>query len=160
MTIKGTVVKIFQIVGCMVTIKAERHKIARILRIIAKVIGILVAVFFLVLLIADAEATIRSQGFKGITSEWLFIIIPLVIALAAFIIAWIRELLGGILLLVAYLLLSFGPSVHSIFYSEEPSFYDGMFYFAAPFLVSGVFFIIASLIDKSESSLKREDITS
>ena len=142
-----------------ITLKAGRPRASRILRIIARVIGIIVAVFFIIMLIGDVEIAIKSQGFEGITSEWLFIIIPLIIALAAFIIAWRREFLGGILLLAAYLLLSFSPSLHSLFYREEPRFYFGMFYFAAPFLVCGVLFIIAARLAKSGSKLERENTT-
>ncbi|MBN1161219.1 MAG: hypothetical protein JXA17_04670 [Dehalococcoidales bacterium] len=144
------VVKIFQMVDGTATIKEGRPRAARILRIIARVIGIIVAVFFLVMLIGNIESAITSQGFDGITAEWLFIIIPLIIAVGAFIYAWWNEFLGGILLLVGYLLLSFSPSVHSLFYKEEPQFYIGMFYFAAPFLVAGVLFIIASLLDRGK----------
>lgn len=151
------VVKIFQMADSTVTIKAGRPRAARVLRIIARVIGIIVAVFFLVMLIGDVEIAVRSQGFEGITSEWLFIIIPLIVSLAAFVYAWWREFTGGIFLLAGYLLLSFSPSVHSIFYKEEPQFYFGMFYFAVPFLVAGVLFIIASLLDRSGAGLKRED---
>ena len=133
------------------TLKAGKYRAARILRIIARVIGIIVAVFFLVMLIGDIEMAISSQGFGGFTSEWLFIIVPLIIALGAFIYAWWRELLGGILLLVGYLLLSFSPSVHSLVYKAEPQFYAGMFYFALPFLVAGVLFIIASRLDKGQT---------
>lgn len=136
-------------VDSTVTLKAGRYRAARILRIIARVIGVIVAVFFLAMLIGDVEIAIKSQGFEGITSEWLFIIIPLILALAAFGLAWRWELLGGILLLVIYLILSFSPSLHSVFYHNEPRFYYGMFYFAAPFLVCGVLFIITARLAKS-----------
>ena len=129
--------------------KAGRPRAARILRIIAKVIGIIVAVFFLVMVFGNVESIITSEG--------LFIVIPLVITIGAFVYAWWRELLGGFLLLVGYLLLSFSPSIHSFFYKPEPGFYDGMFYFAAPFLVAGILFIIASRLDRSGADLKRED---
>jgi uncharacterized membrane protein HdeD (DUF308 family) len=149
LTIQHKVAKIFHIMDGTATLKSGRPRAARILRIIAKVIGILVAVFFLVMVFGNVESIITSEG--------LFIIIPLVIAIGAFVYAWWRELLGGFLLLVGYLLLSFSPSIHSFFYKPEPGFYDGMFYFAAPFLVSGVLFIIASYLDKSEANLKREE---
>jgi hypothetical protein len=157
LTIQHKVVKIFHIMDGTAALKSGRPRTARILRIIARVIGILVAVFFLIMLIGDVEIAIREQGFEGITSEWLFIIVPLIISLAAFVYAWWREFLGGILLLVGYLLLSFSPSVHSFFYKPEPTFYDGMFYFAMPFLIAGVLFIVASLLDRGEMDLKRED---
>jgi hypothetical protein len=157
LTIGLKVVKIFQTMDSTAALKTGHPRAARILRIIARVIGIIVAAFFLVMLIGNIESAITSQGFEGITAEWLFIIIPLIIALGAFVYAWWREFPGGILLLVGYLLLSFSPSVHSIFYGEKPQFYFGMFYFAVPFLIAGVLFIIASRLDMSGTDLKRED---
>jgi hypothetical protein len=123
-----------------------KKKTAGILRIIAKVIGTLVLVFFLVMLVSDAEASYESEILNGITQEYLFILIPVIIGLAAFIVAWWRELLGGILLIVAYLILSFAPSVHSIYYGSGFRFYLGMFLYSLPFLVTGILFITARLL--------------
>ena len=131
--------------------RIDRPRVARILRIVAKVIGIVVAVFFLMMLIGDAEMAITSDTFTGITAEWLFILIPVIIALAAFGIAWRRELLGGILLIPAYLILSFSPAVHSIFYNPEFRIVGGMFLFALPFLVAAVLFIAAAWLSRQNS---------
>ena len=79
--------------------------------------------------------------------------------LGAFVIAWKQELLGGILMLVAYLVLSFSLSVHSLFYEKEPSFHFRIFYLASPFLVSGILFIIAARLTRSVLKLERKDIT-
>jgi hypothetical protein len=131
--------------------RIDHLRVARILRIIAKVIGIIVAVFFLVMLIGDAEKAITSDTFTGITPEWLFIFIPVLIALAAFFVAWRWELLGGILLILAYLILSFSPAVHSIFYRPEFRIAGSMFLFALPFLVAGVLFIAATWLSARNS---------
>ena len=79
------VVKIFQMADDTVTLKAGRPRAARILRIIAKVIGIIVAVFFLVMVFGNVESIITSEG--------LFIVIPLVITIGAFVYAFAA---GGI----------------------------------------------------------------
>ena len=126
-----------------------RQRLANVLRIIARLIGVIVLVFFLSLLIGDAVQSIQDEGFQGISAESLFILLPLILALAAFILSWWQEFIGGISLVLAYLLLSFAPSVHSIFYGEEePRFYIGMFLFALPFLVVGLLFIITSRLSK------------
>jgi hypothetical protein len=100
------------------------------------------------MLIGDGVQSVQEKGFQGITVEWFYVLVPVVIALATFIVAWWRELLGGILLVVAYLVLSFAPSVHSFYYGEGPHFYSGMFFFAAPFLVCGILFIIAARLSQ------------
>jgi uncharacterized membrane protein HdeD (DUF308 family) len=82
----------------------------------------------------------------------LYVVVPVLFALAAFILSWWREFIGGILLVAAYLLLSFSPSVHSLSYGEKPEFYVFMFLFALPFLVCGVLFIIAARLSKRASN--------
>ena len=92
-----------------------------------------------------------QEGFHGITIESLYVLIPMIIVLAAFIVSWWREFIGGISLVATYLILSFAPSVHSLSYGEGPHFYIGMFFFAAPLLVSGVLFIMAARLSRRVS---------
>jgi hypothetical protein len=119
-----------------------KQRTAGILGIIAKTIGALVLAFFLTIVIGEIVMSCNSSVSQGATWESLFILVPIIIALAAYIIAWWRELLGGILLIVSYLVLSFSPSVHSIFYGTGFSFFSGMFLYALPFLVAGVLFLL------------------
>lgn len=128
-----------------------KGKTAGILRIIAKVIGALILVFFLVMLISDAEASYKSEVLNGITQEYLFILIPVVIALVAYIIAWWREMLGGMFLILAYLIISFSPSIHAAYYGSGFNIYPGMFLYSLPFLVTGVLFITAALLKPRKS---------
>ncbi|MFH1646533.1 MAG: hypothetical protein ABID71_02420, partial [Chloroflexota bacterium] len=69
--------------------------------------------------------------------------VPILLAVAALIVAWWRERVGGILLIVTYLVLSLAPSVHSIYYGEGFQFYAGMWFFALPFLVAAILFLAA-----------------
>jgi hypothetical protein len=128
-----------------------KGKTAGILRIIAKVIGALILVFFLVMLIGDAEASYKSEVLNGITQEYLFILIPVIVALAAYIIAWWHELLGGMLLVLAYLIISFSPSVHAIYYASGFNIYPGMFLYSLPFLFTGILFVTAALLTPRKS---------
>ena len=121
----------------------RRLRRARGFRLTARIIGIFVAVFFLAMLIGEGVASMREEGFRGITTESLYALVPLLLAVAAFIVAWWRERVGGILLIVAYMVLSLAPSVHSIYFGKGFQFYAGMWFFALPFLVAGIFFIIA-----------------
>ncbi|MGD1119401.1 MAG: hypothetical protein ABR886_07930 [Dehalococcoidales bacterium] len=125
---------------------------AKILRIIARVIGIVVMMFFLALLIGDGVQSIHNEGFHGISAESLYVLVPSIIALAAFIVTWWREFTGGVLMVTAYLILSLAPSVHSVGYDDHPRFYTSLFFFALPFLVCGVLFIIASRLGKKAAN--------
>jgi hypothetical protein len=121
----------------------RRIRTAKVFRIIARIIGIMVLVFFLAMLIGDAVQAINSEGYTGINREALFVIVPVIVALAAVVVSWRYELTGGILLVFTYLLLSFSPSVHSVYYNHEFQMFFGMFVFAAPFFLAGILFIIA-----------------
>ena len=132
--------------------ETNQKRLAKVLRIIARVIGVIITVFFLAMLIGEGVQSIEEEGFSGITAESLYILVPVIIALAALIISWWREFIGGVLLVLAYLLLSFAPSVHSLFYGEEPQFYIGMFFFVLPFLAAGVLFIVASRLSRRSSN--------
>jgi hypothetical protein len=127
---------------------ADEKKAAAILRFIARFIGVIVLVFFLSMLIGDFVQSIHDQGFNSISAESLFILLPVILALIAFIISWWQEFIGGMSLVLAYLLLSFSPSVHSIYYETEAHFYIGMFFFALPFLIAGLLFMVASRLSK------------
>jgi len=131
---------------------AGQRKLTTVLRSIARIIGVIALVFFLLMLIGDGVQTIQDEGFSGISAESFFILLPVIVALAAFVISWWQEFIGGISLVLAYLLLSFSPSVHSIYYGDEPRFYIGMFFFALPILVSGVLFIVASRLSRQSSN--------
>jgi hypothetical protein len=123
---KGTIVK--------------QKKAADVLRIVARVFGGIIIVFFLILIFGEGAQ-------DGISVESLFVLIPIIIAAAAFIVAWWRELLGGILMLAAYLFLSISPSVHSLIIKESLHFYTGIFIYGLPLLISGILYIMTFWLD-------------
>ncbi len=115
------------------------------LRWAARIIGLVAVVFILLILAGESISTWNDSGII-FTFESLYIFLPSAILLTAYILSWWKERLGGILLVAGYLLLSLSPSVHSIFYGGEGfTFFAAMFFFAAPFLISGVLFILASV---------------
>jgi hypothetical protein len=130
--------------------KTNQQRMARILRIIARVFGIFIMVFVLAMVIGEGVQSIHDEGFHGISVESLYVLVPVIIALAAFIVTWWREFTGGVLMVAAYLILSFAPSIYSINYENPPRFIIGMFFFALPILMCGVLFIIASRLAKAK----------
>jgi uncharacterized membrane protein len=136
----------------VITNGTSEKRAATVLRFIARIIGVIILVFFLSMLIGDFVQSIHDDGFNSISAESLFILLPVILALIAFLIAWWQEFIGGMSLVLAYLLLSFSPSVHSIYYGTEAHFYIGMFFFALPFLIAGILFIVASRLSKRSSN--------
>jgi hypothetical protein len=134
------------------TVETGQRRTVKVLRIIARVLGTIVTVFYLAMIIGDGVQSLRSEGFSGVSLEVLYVLVPVLFALAAFILSWWREFIGGILMVAAYLLLSFSPSIHSLSYGEKPEFYIFMFLFALPFLVCGVLFIIAARLSQRASN--------
>jgi hypothetical protein len=108
--------------------------------------------FLLALLIGDAVATIQDESVPGISAESLYIIIPVIIAFAAYIAAWWREKIGGIVLMAAYVLLSLSPTLHSLVYDEVAQIFPGMWLFVLPYLVAGVLFFVSSQMSRQTST--------
>jgi hypothetical protein len=100
------------------------------------------------MLIGDAVASIQSEGFQGLDPEGLFAVIPVVIALAAFIISWWMERIGSFLLILAYLVLSFSPSIHALFYGWGFNLFID---YTLPFMIAGVLFLIDSRLSSETS---------
>jgi hypothetical protein len=112
---------------------------ATVLRIIARVFGLAVVVFFLTIVFSSGA----QDGFK---LDILYILIPVVLAAAAYIIAWWREMLGGILMLAAYLLIALAPNIQSLIIGKGLQFYTGIFIYGSPFLITGILFIVAACL--------------
>jgi hypothetical protein len=123
----------------------SNEDIQKVIRWSARIIGLILTLFLLVLLIGGAVS-------EGITGESLYVIIPVIIAFTAYIAAWWREKIGGIVLMAAYVLLSLSPTVHSLVYDEVAQIYPGMWLFILPYLVAGVLFFISSQIFRQASA--------
>lgn len=120
---------------------STQKNIITILRIVSRVFGFIVTVFFLIV--------VCSSGVQdGVSVESLFVIIPIAVAVAGFITAWWRELAGGILMAAAYVLLAISPNVHALVYSKDLQFYTGIFIYGSPFLVSGILYILTWWLDR------------
>jgi hypothetical protein len=127
-----------------------RKRLAKYLRLIARIIGGIITVFFLWFLIGETVMSIPAEGFT-FDVESLFIVVSVIIALAGYIVSWWQERGGGSLLILSYLLLSFSPTIHSLYYGPGFQFYAGMFLLALPFLIAGILFLIYSQLSKRTS---------
>jgi hypothetical protein len=129
------------------TKSAVQQRAVNILRIIARAFGGIAIIFFLIIIFGYIAE-------DGLNVDLLFIMIPIALAITAFTVSWWRELLGGILMLAAYLLLVFSPSIHSLIYKESLHFYSGMFIYGSPFLVSGILYIVTFWFDQHYDKAK------
>jgi len=118
-----------------------KKNIVTVLRIVARVFGFIVTVFFLIVICAGGLQ-------DGVTVESLFVIIPITVAVAGYITAWWRELSGGILLVAAYVLLAISPNIHALVYGNDLQFYTGIFIYGSPILVAGILYIVTWRLDR------------
>lgn len=128
----------------------NRKKASRVLRLLARVGGTTISVFFAAMLVGDAAISIQQEGFQGLTTESFFVLVPVVFALTAFMISWWRERLGSVLLILAYPVLSSAPTIHSLYYGRGFHLYFAMWLVALPFLAAGILFLIASRLSRAE----------
>lgn len=113
------------------------------LRITARVIGLIGALFFFAMVAGDAIDTILTNGFQALDPEGLSVVLPVAFAIIAYIIAWWRERAGGILLIIAYVVLSGSPTFRGLFRTGSFHIFSDMWLYTLPFLIAGVFFLLA-----------------
>lgn len=131
-------------------VEPGRKRPAKKIRLAARIVGGIITVFFLWFLIGETVMSVQSEGFT-FDAESLFILVPVIITLAGYIVSWWQERGGGSLLVLAYLLLSFSSTIHSLYYGSGFHFYAGMFLLALPFLIAGILFLISSQLSQRTS---------
>jgi len=126
----------------------SRNGVVKGIRWAARIIGLVVTAFFLMMIVGDAVISIQEEGFKFDVGVFLFVIMPVVIALGGFITSWWRERIGGYLLILTYLLMGFSTSVYGFCIGEGFHFRTSFLIIGSPFLVAGVLFLIASWLSR------------
>jgi ABC-type Fe3+ transport system permease subunit len=120
---------------------------------VARILGLIVIVFFLVFLIGDAVDSIQ-QGYE-FDAESLFIILPIVLALAGYILSWWHKVIGGSLLILVSIifgiLVAWGAQRHQGPTSDYHAL-AGWLILGLPFLVVGGLFLISAYLDRKTSS--------
>lgn len=126
-----------------------RKRFAQAARIIARVIGLIVLVFLLFIVVSNAADVVKKNGWQGlIDNDSLYILVPTVLAAAAFCLAVWWEFAGGIAVIAAYVILGLSPNILDLANGGEFHLYLGIFAFGAPILVSGILFILAARLYK------------
>ncbi len=126
---------------------AKRQRIAKRTRWAARIIGLIFIAFFLLMLIGETITSIQAEGFE-FEVESLLVVVPLLIALAGYIISWWRERVGGSLLILVSIVFGILPPI-----AAQPSWstseaLQGWLILGLPFLVAGVLFLISSWLSR------------
>jgi hypothetical protein len=135
----------------MIDIKTNRPSV--IINWVARILGLIFLVFFLVFVIGDAVDTIR-QGYE-FDVESLYVILPIVIALAGYILGWWHKIIGGFLLILVSIL--FGILIPVVARQHQGPTSDfrplaGWLILGLPLLVSGALFLISAYLDRKNLS--------
>lgn len=88
--------------------ESKQHLLAKIMRRTGRIIGLVAAVFFLVILVGEAIGETLSEGGELIETAGVLLAALSAVALAGCILSWWRERLAGILLV----LVSIGLGIH------------------------------------------------
>jgi hypothetical protein len=131
----------------------KQQRLAKRMRLAARVIGVVITTFFLLFLIGETITSIQAEGFK-FDAESLFVVVPAVIALAGYIVSWWRERVGGSLLILVSIAFGILPSVgaqqHQVPWSMLQAL-QGWLILGSPFLVAGVLFLLSWWLTRKAS---------
>jgi hypothetical protein len=121
---------------------------------VARIFGLIIVVVFLVFIIGDTVDTIRG-GEVEFDIEILYIILPIVLALAGYILAWWHKTIGGSLLILVSIIFGIFMFVaiqrHQMTSSDFRAL-EGWLILGLPFLVVGALFLISAYLDRKTSS--------
>ena len=124
----------------------NQNRLAKRIRWAARIIGLVITVFLLMLLIGETVTSIQAEGFK-FDAESLFVVVPAVIALAGYIVSWWRELVGGSLLILVSIAFGIFPSVsaqqHQVPGWSVLQALQGWLMLGSPFFIAGVLFLLS-----------------
>lgn len=126
------------------TIISNRNPVfTSIARWTARILGLLICLFFLILIVGEIVQAILDAKLS-FEPESLFIIIPTAFAVFSYILSWRKEKTGGRLLVAAYFVFSLSPTLLSIIRGEGVHIYLSIFMFSLPFLITGILFLVSS----------------
>jgi hypothetical protein len=120
---------------------------------IARIFGLIVVVVFVIFVVGDTIDTMQ-QG-NGFDVESLYIILPIVLALAGYILAWWHKVIGGSLLILVSIILSIliGWATQR-FQGPMSNFHAliGWLLLGLPFLITGALYLISAYLDRTNAS--------
>ena len=136
----------------MIITKSNRPSV--LINWVARITGLIVLVFFLVLLVGETIDTIQEEGFK-FDVESLYIILPIVIAVAGYILSWWHKVIGGSLLILVSIifgiLIPMAARQHQVTASDFRPLM-GWLVLGLPLLIIGGLFLISAYLDRKTSS--------
>jgi hypothetical protein len=112
----------------------------------ARVIGLVMAGFFLVFLIGEAVGEYLDQGREAIETAGILLGVLLGLALLGTLLSWWRERLASILLAIA----SIGLGIHIALYAGRNHFLAWLM-IGLPYLVASILFLISSQLTRQKS---------
>jgi hypothetical protein len=120
----------------------------------ARILGLIVLVFFLMILIGEMVTAIQDEGFE-FDVESLYVILPTIIALTGYILGWWHKITGGSLLIFVSIVFGILTSVsawqHQTPWSSVRAFVAWSI-IGLPFLVIGALYLISAYLDRKTAA--------
>lgn len=126
-------------------LESKRHRLAIRMKWAARIIGLVMAGFFLLILIGEAAGEFLDEGREAIETAGILLGALLGLALLGTIVSWWRLRLAGILLAVA----SVGLGVHIALYAGRNHFFAWLVV-GLPYLIAGILFLISSRLSRQD----------
>jgi hypothetical protein len=120
---------------------------------VARILGLIVLIFFVWFLIGETVVTIQEEDYQFDVAV-LEIIIPIVIALVGYILAWWHKIIGGSLLVLVAIIFAILVAVTAGQQGPMSDFHALMAWLilSLPYLVTGGLFLISAYLDRKAAS--------
>ncbi|MBL7166154.1 MAG: hypothetical protein ISS55_06700 [Dehalococcoidales bacterium] len=126
-------------------LESKRHRLAKRMKWAARIIGLVMAGLFLVVLIGEAAGEFLDEGKETIETAGILLGVLLGLALLGTIVSWWRERLASMLLAAA----SVGLGIHIAVYAGRNHFFAWLMV-GLPYLVAGILFLISSRLSRQD----------
>ncbi len=126
-------------------LESMRHRLAKRMKWAARIIWLVMAGLFLVVLIGEAAGEFLDEGKETIETAGILLGVLLGLALLGTIVSWWRERLASMLLAAA----SVGLGIHIAVYAGRNHFFAWLMV-GLPYLVAGILFLISSRLSRQD----------
>lgn len=115
------------------------------MKITGHILAALTVAFILAIGIGESITELRETGLSGIDPEIWYVIVPVIVIVAGYVLAWWRSFAGGVTLIAGYLVFSFSPTVLALASGDGFEVYLVIWLYLLPLLVAGVLFVLSSV---------------
>ena len=125
----------------------DGQSLASKLRLTGRIMGIAELALLFLMLVVDAIALSVDSGLHTSADALLFGVLPVLVCIASFGMAWRFQRPGAVGVIGSYVLLCLSPSFRAVYVGKGFTFFPDMWLYALPLVASGVLLLAATCLD-------------